>query len=89
VRFGFLYATSPQDEDITRTAFTFGLGFGKGPTTFDLGFELASREYRYQDVFDDGDFGGSSRGDEPTDLIKETTTGIFLSLNWATDSIGG
>jgi hypothetical protein len=89
VRFGFLYGVAPQDEDITRTAFTFGLGFGRGPAKFDLGFELASRDYRYRDVFDDGDLGGSSRGDGPTDLVKETTTGVFLSLSWATDSIGG
>ena len=86
VRFGFAYEPSPQDRQVTTTSFTFGGGYEFGPAIMDLGFEITNRQYRFGDVFDDAAFGGNTR--TVTDEVDETTTGVYATLHWATNTFG-
>jgi hypothetical protein len=80
-RFGFHYRPSPRDEQVTTTAFTFGAGIDVGPLVADLAFEIANRDYRAEDVFDDAAFGGTSH--PTTDLVEEVGSAAFLTLTYA------
>ena len=50
-----------QTEQVATTTFTFGAGLDAGPLKADLGFEVGNRKYRFEDLFDDADFGGTTR----------------------------
>ena len=87
VRFGFRWAPSPLDQDVATSAFTFGAGFRVGPLRADLAFEVASRQYRFQDLFDDAVFGGTTR--QQKDLVEENTSSMFGTLTYDLPSFGG
>ncbi len=82
-RFGFHYRPSPRNDEITTTAFTFGAGLIVGPFVTDVAFEIATRDYRAEDVFDDSLFGGNSRSG--TDLIEEVGSSAFLTMTYTLD----
>ncbi|MBZ0270311.1 hypothetical protein K8I85_19335, partial [bacterium] len=86
VRFGFRWSPSPTDEDVATTAFTFGAGFRVGALRADLAFEVASREYRYEDLFDDAVFGGTTRVRK--DLVEENGSSMFATVTYDLPSFG-
>ncbi|NNE44421.1 MAG: hypothetical protein HKN12_09440 [Gemmatimonadetes bacterium] len=87
VRFGFLYRPSPQNNEVATTSFTFGGGLDVGPLRADLGFEIGNRDYRFQDLFDDSMFGGTTR--TSTDLVDESTLTAYGSVSYALEGFGG
>jgi hypothetical protein len=87
VRFGFSYRPSPRDDEVTTTAFTFGGGLTIGPLRTDIAFEVANREYHYEDLFQDSLFGGADRIQK--DAVKEAATSAFVTLTYARDVRGG
>lgn len=87
VRFGFSYRPSPRDDEVTTTAFTFGGGLTIGPLRTDIAFEVANREYRYEDLFQDSLFGGADRIQR--DAVKEASTSAFVTLTYAREVRGG
>ena len=82
-RFGFVYRPSPIDREIASTAFTFGSGIDAGPLRADVGFEIGSRQYRFEDLFADSMFGGRDR--VQTDRVEEASTLAYLTLSYRTD----
>jgi hypothetical protein len=82
-RFGFRYTPSPKDDEIATTAFTLGGGFGAGPLRADVAFEVATRDYRAEDVFDDALFGGDTHVTK--DKVEETGASAYLTLTYATE----
>lgn len=87
VRFGFRWAPSPIRDEVATTAFTFGAGFRVGPLRADLAFEVANREYRYEDLFDDAVFGGTTRRQK--DLVEENGSSMFGTLTYDLPTFGG
>jgi hypothetical protein len=83
-RFGFSYRPSPIDRQIATSAFTFGSGLDVGPLRADVAFELASREYRFDDLFADSLFGGRDR--VQTDRVDESSTLAYLTLSYRYDT---
>jgi hypothetical protein len=80
VRFGFHWQPSPQDDEVATTTFTLGGGLDIGPVRADLGFEAATRDYRFDDLFDDAMFGGTSRSAK--DLVEESSVTAHGTLTW-------
>jgi len=87
VRFGFRWAPSPVRDEVATTAFTFGAGFRVGPLRADLAFEVSNREYRYEDLFDDAVFGGTTRRQK--DLVQEDSSSLFGTLTYDLPTFGG
>ncbi|HMB68001.1 MAG TPA: outer membrane protein transport protein, partial [bacterium] len=87
VRFGFHYQPSPQNEQVARTAFTFGGGLDLGPLRADLGFEFSNRDYRFDDLFDDAMFGGNTRTRK--DLVDESALTVYGTVTYALPGLGG
>ena len=82
-RFGFRYSPTPRNDEIATTAFTLGGGFDAGPLRADVAFEVATRDYRAEDVFDDALFGGTTH--VAKDKIEETGASAYLTLTYAVD----
>jgi hypothetical protein len=86
VRFGFHYRPSPRDEEVAATTFTLGGGLDVGPLRADLGLEIATRDYRQADLFDDALFGGTSRTE--LDQVDESAVTAYGTLSWALEGFG-
>jgi long-subunit fatty acid transport protein len=84
-RLGFRYTPSPQNDEIASSAFTFGGGLDLGALHADLAFEVGSREYRFDDLFDDSLFGGNAR--TQADLVEESTLSGFLTMSYGLDGL--
>lgn len=80
MRFGFLYTPSPKDEGVASTGFTFGGGLPAGPLSVDFAFELRNRNYRFDDLFPDSQFGGIDR--RVSDRVEESSLSGFVSLGY-------
>ncbi len=86
-RFGFRFAPSPVDDEVATTAFTFGGGFDYGPLRADVAFEVANREYRFEDLVDDALIGGTTR--TQLDRVEESFASAFMTLSYDLQSFGG
>jgi hypothetical protein len=86
-RFGFLYRPSPLDDEVATTAFTFGSGFDYGPLRAELAFEISNRQYRYEDLFDDAVFGGTTRTQE--DRVEENSSSVYFTVAYDIPPFGG
>jgi hypothetical protein len=71
---------------VARTAFTAGAGLDVGPLRLDLGFEAANRDYRFDDLFDDAMFGGTTRVRK--DRVDESSLTGFATVSWAWAALG-
>ena len=87
VRFGFAHRPSPRDDQIITTSFTIGGGVPIGPLRADGAVEIANRQYRFPDVFDDAEFGGTTHATE--DLVEENATFFYVTLSTELDPFGG
>lgn len=86
-RFGIHYRPSPRDNEVATTTFTFGGGLDVGALHADLGFEVASRDYRYPDLFDDALFGGTTHARK--DRVDESSVTVYGTLSYAVPGFGG
>lgn len=87
VRFGFAHRPSPRDDQVVNTSFTVGGGVPIGPLRADGAVEVMNRKYRFPDLFDDADFGGTTRNRD--DLVEENTTFFYVTLSTELDPFGG
>lgn len=87
VRFGFRWAPSPVNDEIATTAFTFGGGFHYASVRTDIAFEVANRQYRFDDLFDDSLFGGNSRIQK--DRVEESSSSMFVTVTYDYEQFGG
>ena len=87
VRFGFAHRPSPRDDQVVNTSFTVGGGVPIGPLRADGAIEVMNRKYRFPDLFDDADFGGSTRIQD--DLVEENQTFFYVTLSTEFDPFGG
>jgi len=75
VRFGFVYASAPEDKMHARTMFTAGIGFRLQKLAGDFALELGKMNYQAWDMFPQSLYGDTDRTD-----IDRVETALFRAL---------
>jgi hypothetical protein len=81
VRFGFVYMSSPEDNETANTLFTAGIGFHLQRLTGDFGLELGKINYSDSDLFPQHLYGDTDRTDN--DQVETSLFRGMITLGWA------